>query len=192
MLHLYHPTMSVTMILHSSQQTQNHITWKLGENVAIHVLIWNGKIEDFWRIFLRNLHLLTNKKWHFWRQIRRSQIVVLTWNVVHLTSVHSWPCSALSWWWCLVWSWYLNDHKTKQIIVIIRTVTDAGGGCWCQQFSVKIEIWINKTVVIRSDINSVPVKHWSYWVFISASVVSSKTTGILSLCFLILVKKLNC
>jgi len=27
-----------------------------------------GEIQDLWQNFWRNLHALTNEKWHFWRQ----------------------------------------------------------------------------------------------------------------------------
>ena len=68
MLRLFLTKMLVTMIPHSWQQTENHIAWKLGENVAIHVLIWNGKtLQDlgFLTKFLMKSAFLTNERWHF-------------------------------------------------------------------------------------------------------------------------------
>jgi len=73
MLRLFLTEILVTMTLHSAyswQQTQNYITTKLGENVAIKTLYWvdkNGKNPRLLTNFLMKSAFLTNEKWHFWR-----------------------------------------------------------------------------------------------------------------------------
>ena len=53
------------------QQTQNHVIWKLGENVAIRVLIWNcknRKIYHFYEeVFIYEICIFGERKVAFWR-----------------------------------------------------------------------------------------------------------------------------